>query len=507
MSEATTPLNKLTTLLPAPPPDVNPWSQRPVVKPVAQAPTKKEQWPAPDQSSKENIKEIAKDSNVSPAVVKRGKEKWVPLKANIAIAAPSKNSKSKANKSKKSGNGSAVSNGPANQNNVEGNGNNNGAKSATNGEQKKKSKSKSKSGKPKEEAVGEKSEPTAEVPDVVSVQKAEDGASITSAIKDIAVAAEEVVEADGKVGQSLQQEQEKEVNSGQDRSSESGPEAPLPQSHPQTPLPEQFSESNDPNAVFLQRNGSRRSFRNPNDGNASYGNQRHHGFRHSNGNFRRNSQSPNYGMPIIPQPYIGGMMSGSPFIPMNPYMGGGGFQYPQFVPPFPIPETKKGSKSNNESTSSASSAGSPISEAVGIAQQQPYGMPPMNYVDPSVYMNPYGGNPYVQMYPASQPYLDDRVSQLGQQINYYFSIENLLKDLYLRKHMNSNGFVAVQFIEDFARVRHLANGDHNLVVQAIRQNPQLELVGTGKEKKVRRKESWENWILPKDQRDPSVKDD
>lgn len=58
---------------------------------------------------------------------------------------------------------------------------------------------------------------------------------------------------------------------------------------------------------------------------------------------------------------------------------------------------------------------------------------------------------------------------------YYFSEDNLVKDLFLRRKMDSEGFLPVTLIASFHRVRSLTN-DLNLVVCAIKQSEHLELV-------------------------------
>ena len=56
--------------------------------------------------------------------------------------------------------------------------------------------------------------------------------------------------------------------------------------------------------------------------------------------------------------------------------------------------------------------------------------------------------------PFQPPYWDNVVIQmLKGQIEYYFSIENLCKDMYLRKRMDSQGFVHLHFVTAFKRIR------------------------------------------------------
>ncbi|KAI8052590.1 uncharacterized protein B0P05DRAFT_591761 [Gilbertella persicaria] len=78
-----------------------------------------------------------------------------------------------------------------------------------------------------------------------------------------------------------------------------------------------------------------------------------------------------------------------------------------------------------------------------------------------------------------------------QQIEYYFSIDNLCKDLYLRQQMDSNGFVDLNFIANFNRVKGLST-DINLIREALENSQLLEL----KHDKIRKREGWEPWLMP-----------
>lgn len=50
-----------------------------------------------------------------------------------------------------------------------------------------------------------------------------------------------------------------------------------------------------------------------------------------------------------------------------------------------------------------------------------------------------------------------------------------MKDLFLRRKMDSDGFIPVTLIASFHRIRSLTN-DINLVICAIKQSEHLELV-------------------------------
>jgi len=80
-----------------------------------------------------------------------------------------------------------------------------------------------------------------------------------------------------------------------------------------------------------------------------------------------------------------------------------------------------------------------------------------------------------------------------QQIEYYFSIENLCKDIYLRNNMDSEGYVPISLIAGFNRVKALTM-DEKLVREALLMNNYNFEV---KDDKVRKRDGWEFWLLPK----------
>ncbi|KAI2629383.1 hypothetical protein GGS21DRAFT_221194 [Xylaria nigripes] len=127
-------------------------------------------------------------------------------------------------------------------------------------------------------------------------------------------------------------------------------------------------------------------------------------------------------------------------------------------------------------------------------------MPPMNV-------------PYDSMYPppssAIYQYDAGNLLQLAQsQVEYYFSVENCVKDWFLRTHMDSQGFVPIEFIARFNRMRELLV-DLNVLRQACIDSAVLELVmGADGVERVRSKEGWEKWVIPdKSRRDPSARHD
>ncbi|RYC62509.1 hypothetical protein CHU98_g3693 [Xylaria longipes] len=129
-------------------------------------------------------------------------------------------------------------------------------------------------------------------------------------------------------------------------------------------------------------------------------------------------------------------------------------------------------------------------------------MAPMNVpYDANMYPAPNSG-----MYPFEA---GNNLLQLAQtQVEYYFSVENCVKDWYLRTYMDSQGFVPIAFIASFNRMRELLV-DLNILRQACLASTVLELImgGDGVER-VRSKEGWDKWVIQDmNLRDPSARHD
>ena len=90
---------------------------------------------------------------------------------------------------------------------------------------------------------------------------------------------------------------------------------------------------------------------------------------------------------------------------------------------------------------------------------------------------------------------------------YYFSVDNLCKDMFLRKHMDSKGFVYLSFIADFNRIKHLTT-DMELIKMVCYQSNIIDFrIGQDGKERVRRGEGWEQWVLEIPQRDASAQND
>lgn len=86
------------------------------------------------------------------------------------------------------------------------------------------------------------------------------------------------------------------------------------------------------------------------------------------------------------------------------------------------------------------------------------------------------------------------------QIEFYFSPENLVKDLFFRSKMNEEGYISVQLIAGFNRVRAMCGGNLNMVRAALAQSSILEVGPFDGEEGMGVRlaaDEWSRWILPK----------
>lgn len=100
------------------------------------------------------------------------------------------------------------------------------------------------------------------------------------------------------------------------------------------------------------------------------------------------------------------------------------------------------------------------------------------------------------------PYWDNLVVPLlRSQIEYYFSIENLCKDMYLRARMDTQGFVPLHFVAAFKRMRELSP-DLGLIRAVCEESHDVEyVVGEDDCERLRRRDGWQQFVLPMEDRD------
>ena len=138
-------------------------------------------------------------------------------------------------------------------------------------------------------------------------------------------------------------------------------------------------------------------------------------------------------------------------------------------------------------------------DAYGRASGAYAGYPMMGPVPPymSYYDAPYSPGPY--MTPAS-PEADLVLTGVLQQINYYFSLDNILKDMHLRKHMDGQGWVFLTVIAQFNRLKSMTQ-DYDLIKAACLRSIEVEIrVGNDNQDRVRRREGWEQFLVPEGDR-------
>ena len=79
--------------------------------------------------------------------------------------------------------------------------------------------------------------------------------------------------------------------------------------------------------------------------------------------------------------------------------------------------------------------------------------------------------------------------------------------MFLRKHMDSKGFVFLAVIADFNRIKQLTT-DMELIKLVCYQSRNIEFrVGVDGKDRLRRREGWEQWVLSVGERDVSAQND
>lgn len=95
------------------------------------------------------------------------------------------------------------------------------------------------------------------------------------------------------------------------------------------------------------------------------------------------------------------------------------------------------------------------------------------------------GPPNLPMFPSSSTHFgppipappvthEDLKQQLKNQLEYYFSRENLISDRYLKCQMDSEHFVPIAVVAEFRKIRNLTN-DVDLIVEALKDSMVVEL--------------------------------
>jgi len=96
-----------------------------------------------------------------------------------------------------------------------------------------------------------------------------------------------------------------------------------------------------------------------------------------------------------------------------------------------------------------------------------------------------------QAYPVAPLDNTQLMHALCTQLEYYFSVENLVKDLFLRNNMDSRGYIDVGVLAHFNRILQLTN-DKSMILRAARESPQLKVKG----ERVRVRNEPQKWVFP-----------
>ncbi|KAF2804833.1 uncharacterized protein BDZ99DRAFT_397099 [Mytilinidion resinicola] len=127
---------------------------------------------------------------------------------------------------------------------------------------------------------------------------------------------------------------------------------------------------------------------------------------------------------------------------------------------------------------------------------QMYDYPVMQHPMSAVPYSPSYGDPNQQL-----------LTMVSLQIEYYFSVDNLCKDMFLRKHMDSKGFVFLSVIANFNRMKALTP-DLEMIRLVCYNSPTVEFrVGVDGKDRLRRRDGWKQFVLNMLERDPTAQND
>ncbi|KAL6993400.1 hypothetical protein U1Q18_011516 [Sarracenia purpurea var. burkii] len=104
--------------------------------------------------------------------------------------------------------------------------------------------------------------------------------------------------------------------------------------------------------------------------------------------------------------------------------------------------------------------------------------------------------PPAMFFPPPDPQLH---AKLVNQIDYYFSNDNLIKDTFLRRNMDEEGWVPIKLIAGFKKVMLLTN-NIQFILDAMRTSDVVEVQND----KVRKRNDWRRWVMPPSVQFPTV---
>ncbi|SCU95571.1 LAFA_0G01046g1_1 [Lachancea sp. 'fantastica'] len=120
-------------------------------------------------------------------------------------------------------------------------------------------------------------------------------------------------------------------------------------------------------------------------------------------------------------------------------------------------------------------------------------------------------------YASQPPHPIVAVNNIARQIEYYFSVENLTKDEYLRSQFASDGFVPLSLISKFYRIVNMSfGGDASLIMGALREIvanetatvdvalAQNDAAETSLDHYLVRSKEWQQWVSEADNSDQAA---
>ncbi|ODV90977.1 hypothetical protein CANCADRAFT_57356 [Tortispora caseinolytica NRRL Y-17796] len=213
-------------------------------------------------------------------------------------------------------------------------------------------------------------------------------------------------------------------------------------------------------------------------------------------------------MGFMPPPYTAvpfrapnGLMYPMPMPMMPPNMPSSALEIGQTAPR--NPDASSASPNNQASQTSVPSEDLPARAEPQIADQMPSGYPQVPGSFPMVVPPEFMYMP--QMVPPMPQGLmppAPLIPIIGQ-LRYYFSVDNLIKDIYLRGNMNSHGLIPLSVILAFQRIKKFTGNDMAMLKDAVKYVPEIELFGDH----IRLRFDWEKWIMPMESRTDAGKDD
>jgi len=92
--------------------------------------------------------------------------------------------------------------------------------------------------------------------------------------------------------------------------------------------------------------------------------------------------------------------------------------------------------------------------------------------------------------PSDEQHLKE---QIVKQVDYYFSTENLCKDVFLRENMDKKeGWISIYFLMNFHRMKELVGTNKALFLDALKDSSVVEI----KSELLRKTGDWAAWVLP-----------